>query len=735
MKRNHLTIHPLAISAFCLAFLAISSLSAQHAPFEKTAGPPGLTVTVIYKANNVVYAGTQIQGIYKSTDNGSNWIAANNGIDRARISDIIASGPNVLAATSSGCPGFNNVFKSTDNGTSWSPTSGLDDKIVEAFAIKGSAIYATVGLGLGGNGVWRSTDNGNTWQVVSSPIENGGKIIVSDNAIIVAEDNFIWRSTDDGASWDVVEQFALTGVSSFARAGTKLFAAENAGIETSTDNGETWDFSLFSNGAYSFSSNGNIIYLGSNNRVFKSTDFGATWIDVSNGLGHGGIRSLLFDGTNLFAGTPADAAGVYKSTNGGANWGPAASGLPIGKDIRSLISFGAYVFAGTDGDGIYRSSDHGDNWVKTDANNTLLNQELVLAFCIKDTALFAGASNGIHKSTDDGATFQRTLNGFPPNIGVTVYSLTVSGGNIVAAVTVLLSQTDALDTIFYSSDNGGTWHQANLPVNATFVSSVASDGSPLAYAGVFGQSFSETGLYKSTDGGVTWSSRTFALEVDIDRLAANGSNVLEGGLFDAFYSTDFGESWDFDAPPGKCPGGCGIATFTFRGSSIFAGDTAGMFFSTDSGASWIPVNEGFPQCPIPDVEASCADSIYLFAATGGEGVWRKLLGQGPTPTPTVAPTPTPTAAPTATVTPTATATVTPPVTPTPTPTPTATATSTRTPMPTPTATLSPSATATATATTTPFATPTPTSTASPRVTPTPRSGPTPRVRPTPPPRP
>ncbi len=70
---------------------------------------------------------------------------------------------------------------------------------------------------------------------------------------------------------------------------------------------------------------------------------------------------------------------------------------------------------------------------------------------------------------------------------------------------------------------------------------VASDGSPLAYAGVFGQSFSEKGLYKSTDARITWFSRTFALNVDIDRLAANGSNVLAGGLFDAFYSTDFGE--------------------------------------------------------------------------------------------------------------------------------------------------------------------------------------------------
>ena len=110
MKRNHLTIHRLAISAFCLAFLAISSLSAQHAPFEKTAGPPGLTVTVIYKANNVVYAGTQIQGIYKSTDNGVNWIAATNGIERTSVSDMIASGGNLLAAVRNTCPSLVNVF-------------------------------------------------------------------------------------------------------------------------------------------------------------------------------------------------------------------------------------------------------------------------------------------------------------------------------------------------------------------------------------------------------------------------------------------------------------------------------------------------------------------------------------------------------------------------------------------------------------------------------------------------
>jgi photosystem II stability/assembly factor-like uncharacterized protein len=672
------------VCAFYLSFLLLPSLSAQHAPWEKTAGPPGLTVKVIYKTNNIVYAGTDTQGIYKSTDNGLSWVAANAGIERTSINDMIVSGGNLLAAVSSGCPSLLNVFKSTDNGETWSGTTGLAGKVVRSFAVKSPFLYAMFAALPGDSGIARSSDNGNTWQVIPSIITNAGKSIVSDNAIIVAEDNFIWRSTDDGASWDLVEQFALTGISSFARAGSKLFGAARTGIQTSTDNGASWAFEAFSDGADSFSANGSTIYLGSSSKVFKSTDLGLTWIDMSVGLGKGGIQALVFDGTNLFAGTPADAAGVYRSTNGGASWEPVAAGLPIGKTIRSLISFGAYVFAGTEGDGIYRSSDHGDTWAKTDINNSLLAQTLVLTFCAKDNALFAGATNGIYNSTDGGATFQRTLDGFPPNIGVFAWSLTVSGGNVVAAVTVLFSPSEALDGIFYSPDNGSIWHQATLPIQPTAVTSVASDGSSLGYAGVFGQSSSVKGLYKSTDAGVTWSQRP-ALNVDIERLAANGSNVLAGGLFAAYYSTDFGEGWNFSSPPGNCPFGCGIFTYTFRGSSIFAGDEVGMFLSTDSGASWIPVNEGFPGCPIPDVEASCADNIYLFAGTGGEGVWRKLLGPTPTPTPTPSPTPTAT------------------VSPTPTPTATATATATGTPRPSPT----------------------------PRGTPMPRPRPTPEPRPTP----
>jgi len=118
--------------------------------------------------------------------------------------------PNLLAAAKGSCPIYLNIFKSTDNGATWSGTSGLAGNVVHSFAIKDASVWATFAALPKESGIARSTDNGNTWQVVPSIITNAGESIVSDNAIIVAEDNFIWRSTDDGMSWDVVEQFALT---------------------------------------------------------------------------------------------------------------------------------------------------------------------------------------------------------------------------------------------------------------------------------------------------------------------------------------------------------------------------------------------------------------------------------------------------------------------------------------------------------------------------------------------
>jgi photosystem II stability/assembly factor-like uncharacterized protein len=314
--------------------------------------------------------------------------------------------------------------------------------------------------------------------------------------------------------------------------------------------------------------------------------------------------------------------------------------------------------------------------------------------------LFLATGYGIYRSTDGGVTFQQIHNGFPANIRILALSLTESSGNLLAAVSVLITPSEALEGIFYSSDNGDSWHQANIPASVTSVSAVESDGSSLAYAGVYTQTSSTTGLYKSSDGGLTWSFRPQFM-VDIQTMAVKNNNVVASSLFSAWYSTDFGEGWTPSSLPGSPRHGA-ADTYTLKDNAVYAGDE-GMYLSTNSGATWTPIREGFPTCPWPIVQASTTDDSYLYAGTAGEGVWRKFLG-GPTPSPTQKPSETPTNTPTNT--PTATATSTPTADPTPTPSSPGSPTLTPTPTATATATNTPTATATATATNTPITTPT-----------------------------
>jgi len=104
MKRSTLAGHVRSFGVFrsilCISLTCLvpALAAAGSTSWEKMGGPPGVDVTVIYKTNNIVYAGTEKLGVFRSTDNGLSWTAANHGIERVHIHDIIASGPNLLAA-------------------------------------------------------------------------------------------------------------------------------------------------------------------------------------------------------------------------------------------------------------------------------------------------------------------------------------------------------------------------------------------------------------------------------------------------------------------------------------------------------------------------------------------------------------------------------------------------------------------------------------------------------------
>jgi hypothetical protein len=59
------------------------------------------------------------------------------------------------------------------------------------------------------------------------------------------------------------------------------------------------------------------------------------------------VFALASVGADFYAGTEGEAAGVYRSTNGGSLWVPDAVGLEAGTDVQALAANAQFLFAGT----------------------------------------------------------------------------------------------------------------------------------------------------------------------------------------------------------------------------------------------------------------------------------------------------------------------------------------------------------------------------------------------------
>lgn len=183
-------------------------------------------------------------GLYRSTDGGSNWKEIPGFENSERIASIVINPKNtnevyvgVLGALWGDSPD-RGVYKSMDGGTTWNkilyigPSTGAADVIMDHS--NPSTLYASMwqfrrsgwGFNSGGpnSGLYKSTDSGKTWNIIHNGFPKGdlGRIAVavapSNNQILYAvletEDkskNGLWKSTDAGANWEHLNNdFGLT---------------------------------------------------------------------------------------------------------------------------------------------------------------------------------------------------------------------------------------------------------------------------------------------------------------------------------------------------------------------------------------------------------------------------------------------------------------------------------------------------------------------------------------------
>ncbi len=256
-------------------------------------------------------------GALVSADSGFSWIERNNGLDNLPAPTIISSivkGNKWFAGTES-----NGIYTSTDNGIQWI-SSGLVGEIpITAFALKGTnEIIATRAAA---DGVYRSTDDGNFWeQIMSGSTSPSGILSVAiggaGNIFVGNANGYVLRSTNNGANW------------------TSSEVALGAGVRFLRQVGLTW-----------FAATGNGIY--------RSTNFGVSW--SPSGLQGNNVNFIAIknsaDTLTLFAST--NDAGVFFSSDNGNSWFPSNNGLPT-LNITGIRSTGTYLYAGTNGEGLWR---------------------------------------------------------------------------------------------------------------------------------------------------------------------------------------------------------------------------------------------------------------------------------------------------------------------------------------------------------------------------------------------
>ncbi|HMZ08838.1 MAG TPA: hypothetical protein PK078_14575, partial [Anaerolineales bacterium] len=152
----------------------------------------------------ILYAGVYGGGVFKTTDSGWNWQAANKGLTSVIVQSLVID-PKTPTTVYAGT-GNSGIFKSTDGGANWNITNiGLKNSTVAALAIDPitpTILYA----GTSGDGVFKSVDGGANWSAANIGMTN---VYVSALAIDPTRPTTIYagtldgvfKSVDGGASW------------------------------------------------------------------------------------------------------------------------------------------------------------------------------------------------------------------------------------------------------------------------------------------------------------------------------------------------------------------------------------------------------------------------------------------------------------------------------------------------------------------------------------------------------
>jgi photosystem II stability/assembly factor-like uncharacterized protein len=318
-------------------------------------------------------------------------------------------------------------------------------------------------------------------------------------------------------------------------------------------------------------SNPSVLYAGGETGgVWKTTNKGLNWTLLTKNITHNSFGAVKIHPTNPDTVYACTSGKIIKTTNGGNSWTTVYTESNLwGNDIYINTANPNIVIVAAD-QGLLRSTNGGANWTKLNTNKTWTVEAKVGTPNTVYAVQKSGSSSNFRISTDAGATWTNSNTGWwSPGAGETM-----TGAHIA------ICPSNANKIYAYLCGEGAIGND-NL----------------IGYVGVF----------KSTDGGATWSNTNPANAIGNSPTAYSipahtnlmTNNGLASGFDQGFYDM-------------------AIIVNPNNEDQLIAGGTS-WFKSTDGGATWNGLGGyvGSLNWSHPDIQALAVSGNDLWIASDG----------------------------------------------------------------------------------------------------------------------
>jgi len=590
-----------------------------YSQWESMNGPYGGYINELITNDTIVFAAST-NGLYKSSDYGKEWrlLSFKNGVSYACLG-VAFRGTMVIADAVNFEQGElkRKLFRSDNSGEAWIEIARPNTISGASVGILSNRIYLT-----DYNQIWVSFDNGNSWILSSFDATQHPFYefhVYDDIVYLMTYEGRIFRCEELVDHFYNIDPVGAPQLSELFVDGNLMFAEGADGRLYRSENvGQLWKLiQLQLNGAGKFTKIGNSYFTKNYSTIFKSEDLGLTWVDQHSVhlpgsadlmLGSGGILLLSFS-----------YRGIETSNDLGVSFTSSNLGLSATFSSSLLISDDT-LLVGSLAIGISEFDIRHSSW---DISPTYDYNSDVTDFLKTDNGIYAVLTTDVIKSTKSNHNWDAI---FSEKIVPPIQSLYSRGDRVLVG--------GYSSFLLYYSDNAGLYwdiYQCNVNGELEFPKLFASNGNILFTATI-------NEIFRSLDNGISWdtvmqgltledeSSKFFQLYDLNDILFAIEYTFTSGEHYRLHVSYDNGDHWhlsDDGLPTDQNTNGI-ISLTNYNGILIASlrNHESGVYVSYDNAMTWKPFYEGLP---FGDMRGIIFDTNYLYAASQGQGVWKRKI--------------------------------------------------------------------------------------------------------------